>query len=81
MSVEDRLPLVARRIPLSVVVTVPVGNVSTDKLLLLEITKKALMAGIKSGKGGKRVGDISSSIEKVGIMGGGGELSKLWFQG
>ena len=58
-------------------VTVPVGNVSTDKLILLEITKKALMAGIKSGKGGKRVGDISSSIEKVGIMSGYGIVEEL----
>ncbi len=48
-------------------VTVPVGNVAPEVEELLATTKKALMAGIKAAKGGKRVGDISSTIELVGI--------------
>lgn len=58
-------------------VTVPVGQVSEEYTELMEVTKKALMAGIKAGKGGKKVGDISSAIEKVGIMGGYGIVEEL----
>lgn len=48
-------------------VTVPVGKVSKEVEDLLTTTKAALMAGIKAAKGGKRVGDISSAIELVGL--------------
>lgn len=48
-------------------VTVAVGTISPELEQLLVITKKALMAGIKAAKGGKRVGDISSAIELTGI--------------
>lgn len=58
-------------------VTVPVGQVSEEYTELMEVTKKALIAGIKAGKGGKKVGDISSAIEKVGIMGGYGIVEEL----
>jgi methionyl aminopeptidase len=48
-------------------VTVPVGKISKEAEELLETTYKALMAGIKAAKGGRRVGDVSSAIELVGV--------------
>ncbi len=48
-------------------VTVPVGKVASEIEDLLATTKRALMAGIKAAKGGKRVGDVSSAIELVGL--------------
>lgn len=48
-------------------VTVPVGKISKELEDLLETTKKALYAGIKAAKGGKKVGDISSAIELIGL--------------
>lgn len=44
-------------------ITVPVGKINEENKKLLEITKGALMVGIKSAKIGKRVGDISYAIE------------------
>ncbi|MBU6231247.1 type I methionyl aminopeptidase [Patescibacteria group bacterium] len=58
-------------------ITVPVGQVSADLQKLLEITKKALMAGIKAAKGGKRVGDISSAIQREAIPYGYGVVEEL----
>lgn len=48
-------------------VTVPVGKISRELEDLLATTKSALIAGIKAAKGGKRVGDIGSAIELVGL--------------
>jgi methionyl aminopeptidase len=48
-------------------VTVPVGKVSPEVEKLIQGTKEALMAGIKAAKGGKRIGDIGSAIELVGL--------------
>jgi methionyl aminopeptidase len=48
-------------------VTVPVGKVSPESERLLAVTKEALMAGIKAAKGGRRIGDISSAIERIGV--------------
>ena len=50
-------------------VTVPVGKVSEDVQRLLDTTEKALNAGIKAAKGGKKIGDISVAIERVAIAG------------
>ena len=47
-------------------VTVPVGKVSAEMKELLETTQAALMAGIKAAKGGKKVGDVSVAIERLG---------------
>jgi methionyl aminopeptidase len=44
---------------------------------LLEVTRKALMAGIKAAKGGKHVGDISSAIERIGVAGKYGIVEEL----
>lgn len=46
-------------------VTVPVGKISKEDQKLLEVTKSALMAGIKAAKCGNYVNDISKAIEKA----------------
>ena len=48
-------------------ITVGVGKISKELEELIEATKAALMAGIKAAKGGKRVGDIGSAIERIGV--------------
>ncbi len=48
-------------------ITVPVGKISAELDQLILITKKALSAGIKAAKGGKRVGDIGNAISRVAI--------------
>ena len=48
-------------------ITVPVGKISPKLEHLIETTKKALMAGIKAAKGGKRVSDISTAVEKQAL--------------
>ncbi len=58
-------------------ITVPVGVVSPELVKLLEVTENALQAGIKAAKGGKRVGDISMAIERVGLAGGVGIVEEL----
>ena len=50
-------------------ITVPVGQISPELQQLLDTTEKAMMAGIKAAKGGKRVGDISVAIERIGRAG------------
>ncbi len=44
-------------------ITVAVGKISKEDKKLLEITREALMIGIKAAKIGKRVGDIGYAIE------------------
>lgn len=58
-------------------VTVPVGNVELKIIALIETTKKALMAGIKSAKGGKHVLDIATTIERIGHASGYGIVEEL----
>jgi methionyl aminopeptidase len=58
-------------------VTVGVGTISPELERLLAATKEALMAGIKAAKGGRRVGDISSTIELIGIAGKYGIVEEL----
>lgn len=60
------LGLVHKGLITDAAVTVPVGTISQECADLLSVTKEALMAGIKAAKGGKKVGDISSAIERVG---------------
>lgn len=45
-------------------ITVPVGEISEENKKLLEVTKSALMVGIKAAKCGNYVNDISKAIEK-----------------
>lgn len=44
-------------------ITVPVGKISKEDKKLLEITREALIIGVKAAKIGKRVGDIGYAIE------------------
>ena len=44
--------------------TIPIGNVSSDKLKLIEVTKQSLFEGLKFAKPGNRLSDISNAIEK-----------------
>lgn len=48
-------------------ITVPVGKVSDDLAKLIEVTKKALFAGIKKAKDGKKTGDIGQAISRLAI--------------
>ena len=58
-------------------ITVPVGAISPECARLIEVTREALMVGIKAAKGGRRVGDISSAIERIGIANGYGIVEDL----
>jgi methionyl aminopeptidase len=64
------LGLIHKGLITDMAVTVPVGEISPELARLLENTKKALMAGIKAAKGGKKTGDIGSAVELVGLVGG-----------
>ena len=43
--------------------TFPCGNVSSEKLKLIEVTKQSLYEGLKFAKPGNRLSDISHAIE------------------
>lgn len=43
--------------------TFAVGNISEDKMRLLQTTKQALAVGVEACRAGKRVGDISNAIQ------------------
>lgn len=58
-------------------VTVAVGKISQELVSLLTVTEKALMMGIKAAKGGKTVGDIGMTIERLAIAGGYGVVEEL----
>jgi methionyl aminopeptidase len=45
-------------------ITVPVGEIPPETHRLLEVTKQALHVGIDQAQVGKRVGDISSAIQR-----------------
>lgn len=44
--------------------TVPVGSVGGDAARLIEITRQSLLKGIEQARAGRRVGDISSAIQR-----------------
>ena len=45
--------------------TYPVGSISSEKKILLDVTRKALMAGIEMAKEGNRLHDISHAVQTV----------------
>lgn len=51
-------------------VTVPVGEIDQDARRLLEVTERALWAGIEQARPGNRMGDISHAIGGVGEAAG-----------
>lgn len=46
-------------------VTVPVGEVRREALALLDVTQKALMAGIAAVRASAQVGDIGAAVQRV----------------
>jgi methionyl aminopeptidase len=50
--------------------TVPVGKVDSEKTKLLDVTRKALLAGIDAAKPGARVSDIGAAVEAVALVHG-----------
>jgi methionyl aminopeptidase len=58
-------------------ITVPVGNISPELTQLLDVTEKALMAGIRAAKGGNTVGDIGVAIERMAIPHNYGVIEEL----
>lgn len=46
-------------------VTVAVGNIDAESKKLLDVTRRALEAGIKAARGGGHIGDIGFAIEKT----------------
>ena len=58
-------------------VTVPVGNISKDLFDLLDVTKKALYAGIKVAKDGCTTGDIGEAISRFAISNNYGIVEEL----
>lgn len=58
-------------------VTVPVGKVAPEIEKLISATREALMAGIKAAKGGKKIGDISNAIERIGVANNYGVVEEL----
>jgi methionyl aminopeptidase len=71
------LGLVHKGLFTDMAITVPVGEISPELTKLLAATKEALMAGIKAAKGGKRIGDISAAIERIGVAHGYGIVQEL----
>lgn len=57
--------------------TVPVGAISAEAKKLLEVTEKALYAGIEAAKPGKRTGDIGYAIQKYVEQFGFGIIEEL----
>lgn len=51
-------------------VTIGVGDISDEARKLIDLTEKALYAGIANARPGRRLSDISSSIQEVAESGG-----------
>jgi len=51
-------------------VTVPVGVVDEDSRRLMDVTRKALYAGIENLEPGRRLGDVGAAVQSVAEAGG-----------
>lgn len=58
-------------------VTVPVGEIKPELAELLDVTRKALMAGIKAAKGGRKTGDVGAAIMRLAVANGYGIVKEL----
>jgi methionyl aminopeptidase len=58
-------------------VTLPVGQVAPEVLQLLEVTRRALTAGIAEAHPGRRLGDIGAAIQEVADRAGYGIVRDL----
>lgn len=61
------LGLIHKGLVTDAAVTVAVGNISPELSKLLEVTEKALYAGIKAAKDGNRTGDIGQAVSRVAV--------------
>jgi methionyl aminopeptidase len=61
------LGLVHKGLITDAAITVGVGKISKTLEELITVTEKALTAGIKAAKGGKRVGDVGMAIERLAL--------------
>ncbi len=50
-------------------VTVAVGEIPPETAELLEVTRRALRAGIEAAKPGRHLSDVSAAVEKVAVAG------------
>src|SRR5512141_333841 len=50
--------------------TMPVGRFAPERARLLEVTRRALEAGIEAARPGNRVSDIGAAVESVALAGG-----------
>ena len=57
--------------------TFAVGEVSTDKTALMDVTEKCLQAGIDKAKNGNKLGQISAAVQKVAEDSGYGVVRQL----
>jgi methionyl aminopeptidase len=58
-------------------ITIPVGQVAPDVLQLLQVTRRALNAGIAEAHPGRRLGDVGAAIQEVADRGGYGIVKDL----
>lgn len=58
-------------------ISVPVGKVSLEVKKLLEVTEKALYAGIEQARAGNRIGDIGAAIQACADKAGFGVIRDL----
>jgi methionyl aminopeptidase len=58
-------------------ITVPVGQVAPDVLQLLQVTRRALNAGIAEAHPGRRLGDVGAAIQEVADRAGYGIVKDL----
>jgi methionyl aminopeptidase len=50
--------------------TMPVGRISPERARLLEVTRKALEAGIAAARPGNRISDIGAAVETLAVAAG-----------
>ncbi len=50
--------------------TLAIGEISAEKAALIDVTEKAMWAGIAATRPGARVGDVSAAVQAVGDGGG-----------
>lgn len=50
--------------------TMPVGRISSERARLLEVTRKALEAGIAAARPGNRISDIGAAVEALAVAAG-----------
>lgn len=57
--------------------TLPVGAISADARILIEVTEYAFARGLEQARTGNRIGDISAAVESAGLNAGYGIVREL----